>query len=348
MPEKKESSSRPAGPRPMWSGTLTFGLVSVPVQLHAANRSAGGASLRMVDEDGTPLSRRYLCPAEDREVPRDELVRGYEVTEGEYVVLTEEELDNLEPKKSREIDLRRFVPVEDLDPVFFQRAYILTPAEGSTKAYRLLAGTMEATGRAGVATFVMRSKEYLVAILAENGILKAETMRFFDEIRTAADVGLPETPEPPKDVLEALVAGIGAASSDDLDREELEDRRSEELDALVTRKRESGEGVKQVPDAARERDEEDEEDSGDVIDLMAVLRRSLAGSSPEADDGDEAAGSGRMPPTRAGRKKAAGGGLEEMTKAQLYERAQALEVSGRSSMTKDELLDAIQDRRRSA
>lgn len=338
----------PEGPRPMWSGTLTFGLVSVPVQLHAANRSSGGASLRMVDEDGTPLSRRYLCLAEDLEISRDELVRGYEVGEGEYVVLTEEELDNLEPKKSREIDLRRFVPVEELDPVFFQRAYILTPGEGSTKAYRLLAGIMEAAGRAGVATFVMRSKEYLVAIVAENGILKAETMRFYDEIRTPAVIGLPETLEPPKDVVKALVAAIGEASSDDLDREELEDRGAENLETLVARKRESGEGVKRIPDAARERDEEDEDDSGNVIDLMAVLRRSLAQGTPEADDGGEAADAERKPPKRAGRKETPGRGLGEMTKAQLYERAQELDVSGRSSMTKDELLDAIRDRRRSA
>lgn len=330
----------------MWSGTLTFGLVSVPVQLHSANRSASGASLRMVDEDGTPLARRYICPAEDREVARDELVRGYEVAEGEFVVLTEEELENLEPKKSREIDLRRFVPVGELDPVFFQRAYILTPGDGSTKAYRLLARTMEATGRAGVATFVMRSKEYLVAILAENGILKAETMRFHDEIRTAAGIGLPEAPAPPKELVEALVSGIAATSSEELDREELEDRRVEELDALVARKRESGEGVKRIPDAARERDEEDEEDGGDIIDLMAVLRRSLSRGAPEGEAGDESVE--RMPPERAGRTDTGGSALAQMTKAELYERAKELDVSGRSSMSKDELLEAIRDRRRSA
>lgn len=341
---------RGGGPRPFWSGTLTFGLVSVPVQLHAGNRSAG-VSLRMVDEDGTPLSRRYICPKEDREVGRDELVRGYPIGEDRFVVVSDEELEELEPKKSREIDLRRFVPLEQLDPVFFERAYILTPAEGSAKAYRLLAHTMEKTGRAGVATFVMRSKEYLVAIVAEHGILRAETMRFHDEVRSVDDIGLPEMPKPSKERVRALARVMKSAAADALEPDELEDRRTREIEALVERKRKKGEGVKEVAAAASEEDE-DEVGRGDIIDLMAVLRRSLERASEGEEAGEGASGKkpGRKPPARAGRRGTRGGAdeLEGLTKAELYERARALDVPGRSQMSREELLAAVRAARRSA
>lgn len=327
----------PSGPRPFWSGTLTFGLVSVPVRLFAANRSSS-PSLRMVDESGTPLSRRYVCPEEGREVSRDEIIRGYEVRDGEYVVVTEEELEALEPEKSREIDLRLFVPVEQLDPVFFQRAYILTPAEGSTKAYRLLARVMEDTGRAGLATFVMRSREYLVAIFAEAGILRAETMRFHDEIRTPDDIGLPGDATAPAGRVKALAAAMEAEAEKDIDREELRDRSVEALEALVERKRKKGKDVVDVPEEARG----EEGGDGRVVDLLEVLRRSLG-------EGEE--GGGRRGPERAGPKgrgdgAARGAGdLSQRTKAELYERAKELDIPGRSSMTKEELARAI---RRSA
>jgi hypothetical protein len=154
------------GPRSFWSGTITFGLVSIPVELYPASRSQR-LSLRMVAEDGTPLTRRYFCPKEDKELEWDEIVRGYEVEKDTYVVVTDAELEKLAPEKTRDIDLRVFVDQGQLDPMHFDRAYYLTPGGNSTKAYRLLAATMEQTEKAGIATFVMRGKEYLIAILAE-------------------------------------------------------------------------------------------------------------------------------------------------------------------------------------
>jgi Ku protein len=197
--------------RPFWSGTLTFGLVSIPVNLFPAQQS-GRMSLRMIDEDGTPLSRRYFCMVEDVEVTYDELVRGYEIEKDEYVTVTDEELEALEPEKTRDIDLTRFVGRDEIDPMFFDRAYYLAPAGNSNKAYRLLAATLDETRRAGIATFVMREKEYLVAILSDNGILRAETLRFQDEVRSAEDLGLPEavTP-PPASVKKFEQAGKGQA-----------------------------------------------------------------------------------------------------------------------------------------
>ena len=146
----------------------------------------------MLSPDGVPLSRRYYSQKSDRALEDDEMVRGYEIEDGEYVVVTDEELERLEPKKTRDIDVRLFVDQDSIPPVYFERAYFLTPGGNSEKAYRLLAETMENRGRAGIATFVMRGKEYLIAIFAEKGLLRAETMRFADELRSPKEIGLPK------------------------------------------------------------------------------------------------------------------------------------------------------------
>jgi DNA end-binding protein Ku len=194
VPERDETSEEGGG-RAFWSGMLSFGLVSVPVDLLPAH-SSSRAPLRMLDTDGTPLARRYYCPVDEQEVEADQLERGYELDDGKIVVVTDEELEALAPKKSREIDLRRFVDRDSIDPLYFERSYFLAPGKGSGKAYRLLASVMESSRRAGIASFVMRDKEYLVAIFAEGGLLRGETLRFADQVRSSRSVGLPKPHEP--------------------------------------------------------------------------------------------------------------------------------------------------------
>jgi DNA end-binding protein Ku len=171
---------------------LTFGLVSVPVSLFPAARS-NRASLRMLGPDGQPLARRYYAEKTGKDLDADDVIRGYEIKKDKFVTITDEELERLEPEKTRDINLTQFVPAGSIPPLYFERGYFLTPAAGSQKAYKLLAETMDQNELAGIATFVMRGKEYLVAIFSENGILRAETMRFADEIRSPADVGLPKS-----------------------------------------------------------------------------------------------------------------------------------------------------------
>ncbi|MFP4624845.1 MAG: Ku protein [Gemmatimonadota bacterium] len=325
MPEDLERAIRA---RSIWSGTISFGLVSIPVNLFSANRP-GGVSLRMLDEDGTPLARRYYDPETGEEVPRDRLVRGYEIEEGEFVLVTERELESVEPEKSRDIDLRRFVPIDQIDPVYFERAYFLAPDGRSTKAYRLLAAVMEDTGRAGIATFVMRTKEYLVAILAENGILRAETLRFHDEVRDVSVIDLPEEQVDGKAVT-AMKKAIRAGTRDELDTSELEDDYARRLRSLVESKRDRKADLVSAPRGA------EEEEGEEVIDLMDVLKRSLRGGEAAARRTRRAGEAGTAP---------AADTLRGLTKAELYQRAQELDISGRSSMNKDELVDAI---RRSA
>jgi DNA end-binding protein Ku len=254
--------------RPFWSGTITFGLVSIPVNLFSATR-AERVALRMVDEDGTLLARRYFCPEEEKALEWDDLVRGFEIAPDEYVVVTDDELEALEPRKSRDIDLRRFVPADQLDPKFFERGYYLTPAGESTKAYQLLAAIMEKSNRAGIATFVMRGKEYLIAILAEHGILRAETLRFADEIRTVDEVGLPDKPRLQAADVAKMETAIKKRVSAEFAPRELQDRYAQRLLKLVKQKKKRTEDVVEAPAEA------EEEAEAEVIDLMEVLRQSL-------------------------------------------------------------------------
>jgi DNA end-binding protein Ku len=260
-----------AGGRPFWSGTITFGLVSIPVALFAASRPRQGVGLRMVSrEDGTPLQRRYVCSKDEKPLDWDDIVRGYEIEKGKYVVVTDDELEALEPRKSRDIDLRLFVERKEIDPKFFERGYFLTPAGGSNKAYRLLADVMERTGRAGVATFVMRSKEYVIAILAENGILRAETLRFADEVRTPADVGLPNRKKAKPAEVRKFEAAIQARSKK-VDFHEFLDDYEKKIEDLAKRKQKKREDVIRVAEPARATDE----GGGEVVDLLEILSRSL-------------------------------------------------------------------------
>jgi DNA end-binding protein Ku len=344
-------------PRAFWSGTITFGLVSIPVELYPANRSQR-VSLRMVSPDGVPLARRFFCPKDNRELDEDEIVRGYEIEKDTYVVVTDDELEKLAPERTRDIDLRLFVDAADIDVKYFERAYYLTPGGNSTKAYRLLAATMEQTGRAGIATFVMRGKEYLIAILAENGILRAETLRFPEEIRAPEDVGLPEPKKPKAAAVKAVEKAVAALRESELDEDELTDQGAQRLLQLVSRKEKSGEDVVQAAGASVAA-------SDDVIDLMEVLKRSLqggsgAGASKPKRSGAAKAGAGgggksKTPGTASSRRSTSAASSKRLTRAasntkdalesqsrdKLYQRAQKLDIPGRSSMSKDELIEAI-------
>jgi DNA end-binding protein Ku len=261
----------PSGLRPFWTGTISFGLVTVPVALYSATRSRGTA-LRMVAPDEAPVQRRYVCSKDEKPLDQDDIVRGYEIEKGKFVVVSDDELEAIEPKKSREIDLRLFVDRDSIDPIYFDRGYFLVPSSGTNKAYRLLAEVMEKRGYAGIATFVMRAKEYLVAITAEDGILRAETLRFRDEVRSPEDAGLPhKTKVTPAEVrkFEAQIAH----RSKKLDLRELMDDYEERLEKLAHTKEKKHKDIVRV-----EEPEESKEEGGEVVDLLAVLSKSLGGS----------------------------------------------------------------------
>lgn len=254
--------------RPIWTGTISFGLVSVPVSLMSAHQ-AGRVALHMVADDGTPLSRRYYRPRDNKEITSDDIVRGYEVKKGKFVVLDDDELERLSPERTRNIDLRQFVKAAGIDPIHFERAWYLVPANpGARKAYKLLATVMEEQELAGIATFVLRTKEYLAAVIAENGILRLETMRFADEIRSPKQIGLPKPAHPKPAQVKKVATSIKRLSRDSIDKRELVDRSAERLKTLAKKKAKSGTDVVKV-------ELPDEDQESNVIDLMERLRESL-------------------------------------------------------------------------
>lgn len=355
MPEPgEEQVEEQAAQRPFWSGTITFGLVSVPVDLLPANRP-GRVSLRMLAPDGTPLRREYWSPREEEPVENEQTVHAYELEDGRFVEVTDEELEELAPEKTREIDLRLFVDRDELDPVFFERAYFLAPSKGATKPYRLLVAAMESTGKAGIATFVMREREYLVAIIAENGILRAETMRFADEIRSAEEAGLPKQSKVEKKDVRRFARALEELFAEELDPDELVDHRSRGIEKIVGAKLAAGRDVVAAPveeerAAAGERGGEDRI----VIDLMEELRRRMKGGgavSSEREAPSKGAASRKAPAKDAGKRgrttsrSSTPPDLESRSKEELYEMAKDLDIEGRSRMTKAELLRAL---RRSA
>jgi DNA end-binding protein Ku len=283
VPEELAEGDTPQrGARPFWSGTISFGLVTIPVDLYAATRG-NRTSLRMLAPDGTPLVRRYF-DEQGKPIEDDSLERGYAGDHGGNVVVSDEELESLAPRQSRDIDLTRFVDRDSIPSLFFERAYILAPSGNTNLAYRLLASTLERTRRAGIASFVMRGKQYVVAIASEAGLLRAETLRFAEELRTPESIGLPErtnvSAAKTKEFRSIIHQQRGKAPS----ARELGDAYWARLESLVANKRKSGEDVVR-PEAT-----EPEQESAQIIDLLTVLRRSL--SQADSGNGDDARANG--------------------------------------------------------
>lgn len=274
MPERGERQAAPV--RAFWSGTITFGLVSIPVDLFAGVRGRHTA-MKMVDEKGRPLGREYYSEEHEGRLAPEDLVRGYQTDEGKMVVVTDEELDAIAPEMSRDIELRRFVPKEQIPPAYYQRPYFLAPAKGSAKAYRLLAQTMQKTGRVGIGTFVMRGHQYLVAILSDGNVLRAETLRFAGEIRSPKDVGLPKPAKPPAKEVKRLSDAIASLERDTLDMDELSDQYARALEDLAREKEKKHEDI---VDISRAEAEEPEEGGAEVIDLMKVLKERVGAGRP--------------------------------------------------------------------
>ena len=229
----------------------------------------------MLGPDGKPLARRYYSEKTERDLDADEIVRGYEIDDGKYVVVSDEELDRLAPDKTRDIDIKQFVPADTIPPIYFDRGYFLTPTANSEKAYKLLAETLQKEKKAGIATFVMRGKEYLVAIFAEHSVLRAETMRFEDELRTPDEVGLPKKmPKVSAATVKKFEKLIGTKSKKQMSATKLKDEQTEKLLKLVKKKNAQRKNVVEV-----ETDEGERGEPSNVIDLVAVLKKSLAGKS---------------------------------------------------------------------
>ena len=172
----------------IWSGTISFSLVAIPVQLVKAI-APGRVSFRLLhDKDYSPLARRMFCPEQEKLVPPDEIVRGYEIAPDRYLPITDEELASVSPERSRTIEIVEFIDMKEVDPIYYDHPYYLVPTKGGEKAYRLLVEVMARTNKAGLAKFVLAEREYLVAVKSTEGALALITLHYGDEILPDEDL----------------------------------------------------------------------------------------------------------------------------------------------------------------
>src|SRR6476646_2751646 len=226
-------------PRSLWSGSLSFGLVNVPVAMVTAVRDRDLHFRQLHENDGAPIEVQRWCSKEDVEVPFEDIVRAYEFDDASQVIVTDEELEAIEPRRTRTIEIEQFVDLENVDPIYFDHPYYLLPAgsdDGSARAYRLLVEVMARTNRAAVGRFVMRAKEYLAIVRAHDRALMLSTMLFADEIRDAKDVGnaAQKAHKPSAQQLKAAVAVIEELSGE-WDPGEWKDRYRRRLQDVVSR-----------------------------------------------------------------------------------------------------------------
>jgi DNA end-binding protein Ku len=184
-------------PRSIWNGTVTFGLVAVPVKLYSATESKTVHFHELHRRDEARIEHRRFCSKEDKEVDYDEVVKGYEVSEGEYVVLSKEEVAAADPSAGKVIELEDFVASAEIDPVYYARTYYVGPQKDGEDAYRVLHAALERTERVGIGRFVFHNKEQLVALRALDGLLGLHTMRFHDEVVAGKDLDLPSPQKKP-------------------------------------------------------------------------------------------------------------------------------------------------------
>jgi DNA end-binding protein Ku len=308
-------------PRALWSGSLSFGLVNVPVQLVSGARDLDYHFHQLHSKDKVRVEHRRFCSEEDAEVLWEEVGHGYE-RNGKQVVLSDEELASVEPRKTRTIEIEAFVDLEQVDPIYFDHPYYLIASgdsEGTARAYRLLVELMGKEERVALGRFVMRTKEYLAAVRVRDGALELTTMRFHDEVRGTSEVPTGGK-KPTKKTLDNAVAIIEELSTD-WDPERYEDCYRERLRRVIERKRKGA--TIEAPEPERQ--------PKPVPDLMAALEQTLArvrkgddmlAAREQAEDGDE---------------------LEQLSREELYERAQREKIPGRSKMDREELAAALRD-----
>ena len=255
--------------RSLWTGTLSFGLVNVPVALVSAVRDVDFHFHQIHEKDAAPIEVQRFCSEEDVEVPWEEITHAYELEDGGQVIVSDLELQAIEPRRTRTIDIEQFVDLADVDPIYFDHPYFLVPAaedDGSIRAYRLLTEVMSQTDRAALGRFVMRAKEYMAIVRHREGALTLTTMRFADEVRATKDVdaATQKSHKPTKKQLDAAVAVIEELSCE-WEPEKFKDRYRARLKRVVDRKR-KGETIK-VPEAAQT--------PSPAPDLMAALEQTL-------------------------------------------------------------------------
>ena len=314
------AGQKQAMPRAIWSGSISFGLVNVPVRMYSAI-SEHKLQFHFVHErDESPIGYQKVCKLEDKPVPDEEIVKAFEFEPGEYVLMEDEDFEAARTEGYKTIEISDFVPYEQVDPIYFARTYYLGPEEGGEKVYTLLLRALEDSELTGIAKFVMRDRQYLGALRVRDGVITLEQLYFADEIRPVDEIR-PARPKVSKEEL-AMAEQLIENFTGDFKPEKYKDTYRDALCEIIRAKR-AGKEIHRAP----------ETEEAAPPDLLEALRASI-----------EAAGGtrGRSRRTRASRNGSRSA-LSGLSKAELDERARKASIPGRSKMSKDELIEALSE-----
>jgi DNA end-binding protein Ku len=292
--ERIRSGENGTMPRAIWSGSVSFGLVNVPVKLVTATSAKDVRFHQLHDADGGRINQKRVCSVDGEEVEYAHIVKGYDLGGGRSIIVEPEELAAINPEATRTIDIEEFVDLEDIDPIFFERSYYLVPDGRAEKPYALLAETMALTGKVALGRFVLRTKEYLTALRAKDGVLVLSTMLYADEVVTPDELEIPTTKATKPTERELNMATqLVESLSNEFDPEKYHDEYREKVLAMIEAK---ADGEVIAPP--------EEQPVAPVLDLMAALEASLANArkakdavaadgARDEDDGDSAEGHSR-------------------------------------------------------
>jgi len=313
-------------PRAIWSGSISFGLLNVPVKLYSAVSKKSVSFRELRADDGSRIRHKRVAEADGEEVSYDDIVKGYELSPDQYVVLTREELEELDPKRTRAIEIQDFVDLDEIDPIYFNHPYYLGPDKGAEKPYALLAKAMGDSRKVAVARFVLRNKEHLAAIRPIGDVLTMATMRFADEVvspEEIEDVVDADGEKPKKRELEMARSLIESLTSE-FDPSSYRDEYREELLALIERKARGEEVVASVSE---------EPQPTKAPDLMAALEESLAAVKGEdLAEGAEGDGEGkRRAPAKSKSKSKSSSGANAKSKSGSRAKSRSKSSSGAKS-----------------
>ncbi|HJX27296.1 MAG TPA: Ku protein [Thermoanaerobaculia bacterium] len=271
--------------RSIWKGSITFGLVNIPVGLYSAEQREDVSFHQLDKRDMSRIRYKRVSESTGKETPWDNIVRGYEYEPGKYVVLSDEDLKRASPEKTQTVDILDFVDLEEIDPRFFDKPYYLAPDKRGAKSYALLRETLRRTRKVGIATVVIRSKQYLAAVTVHDDVIVLNILRYGNELRDTDDLDLPKgdegVSERELDMAERLVEGMVS----EWDPERYHDTYQEDLKAMIERRVKAG----QTEAGAEPAEEAPKPARGQVVDLMALLKRSVEESGPSGGGGKTAA-----------------------------------------------------------
>jgi DNA end-binding protein Ku len=306
-------------PRAIWSGSISFGLVNVPVRMYSAVAEHDLHFHYVHAPDTSRIGYEKICKAEGRPVPDEEIVKAFEYEKGEYVFMTDEDFETAQVHNFKTIDIRDFVPYEDIDPIYFEKTYLLGPQENAEKVYALLREAMERAGLAAIAKYVMRDKQHLGCLRVREGVITLEKMFFADEIRPVEGIapGKLKVDERELEMAGQLIESFSGPFQPD----KYEDTYRDALCEIINAKRKG-----------KETHVEQAEEPEQTPDLMAALRASLEATQRRR---------GAARPSGNGASTNGDGDVASLSKDELYERAKELDIKGRSDMSKDQLAAAV-------